>query len=239
MADFRQDIGGFPSVVLSSRIRTSARGPARPPSVDVGPVRHLLTCHDMPDAQTGGPERKNVGSRKPDSGPQDGKHVRRRQVAFGLSYLLTSLLALWLFQELVLSPLFIQAHEIPYSEFRAKVKAGQVVEITIGVEFLLRAFGELRKGHTDVVLVLVGDGPILDKLKALAHRLALDHAIFVGQVPHRDIAVHYQAADLFVSSSLTDTQASSSSKPSPADSAWWHSKTTRSKGWRLTARTAC
>jgi cell division protease FtsH len=53
-------------------------------------------------------------------------------MAFSVGFLLTSLLAVWLFQQLFVSTVLIQAREIPYSEFREKLKAGQLVEITIG-----------------------------------------------------------------------------------------------------------
>jgi len=119
---------------------------------------------EMGETQTGGPDRRKV---------DNGKHVRRRQVTFGLSYLLTSLLALWLFQEFVLSPLFIQTHEIPSSEFRAKVKAGQVVGITIGSP---RIVGEMKNlaptSDRDKVLPFDtvappnGDPKLLDELDA-------------------------------------------------------------------------
>jgi cell division protease FtsH len=61
----------------------------------------------------------------------NGTHTRR-QMAFSVSFLLTSLLGLWLFQEFVVNPLLIQAREIPYSEFRAKARAGELVEVVIG-----------------------------------------------------------------------------------------------------------
>jgi uncharacterized Tic20 family protein len=41
----------------------------------------------------------------------------RRQLNFGITYLITSLIVLWLFQLLVLTPLTRRA-EIPYSEFK-------------------------------------------------------------------------------------------------------------------------
>jgi 1,2-diacylglycerol 3-alpha-glucosyltransferase len=75
------------------------------------------------------------------------------------------------------------------------------------IEFVIRAFAELRKRRREVTLVLVGDGPIRDQLESLATRLALKNAtIFTGSVSHAEIASYYQAADLFVFSSLTDTQ---------------------------------
>ena len=63
----------------------------------------------------------------------NGREARpRRQMAFNIGFLLTSLLAVWLIQEFVVSTVVIQTREIPYSEFREKLKAGQLVEITIG-----------------------------------------------------------------------------------------------------------
>jgi glycosyltransferase involved in cell wall biosynthesis len=75
------------------------------------------------------------------------------------------------------------------------------------VDFLIRAFAALTRIRRNVVFLLVGDGPIKDQLKALAKSLALDKTvIFTGAVPHSNIAPYYQAADLFLFSSLTDTQ---------------------------------
>ena len=75
------------------------------------------------------------------------------------------------------------------------------------IEFVIRAFAELRKMRGEVDFVLVGEGPIRDQLKSLVTRLALKEAtIFTGPITHAEIAPYYQAADLFVFSSLTDTQ---------------------------------
>ena len=144
----------------------------------------------MLDAQTGGPDRSGVGSRKkPDARPEDGKHARRRQVTFGLGYLLSSLLALWLFQEFVLSKMIIQPQEIPYSEFRAKVKAGEVVEITIGSP---RIAGEMKNsaGTSDRDKVLPfdtvappnGDPKLLEELDAAGVKYRVKPTSGLGDV---------------------------------------------------------
>jgi hypothetical protein len=73
------------------------------------------------------------------------------------------------------------------------------------IEFVIRAFTELRNIRREVGLVLVGDGPMRDPLKSLVTRLALNEAtILAGSVIQAEIASHYLAADLFVFSSLTD-----------------------------------
>jgi len=55
----------------------------------------------------------------------------RRRFRFGISYVITSLILLWLFQIFVLNPL-TRNTEIPYSEFKKKLAAAQIVKATIG-----------------------------------------------------------------------------------------------------------
>jgi FtsH-like protein len=54
----------------------------------------------------------------------------RRQVHFG-TYLITSLIVLWLVQ-LFVFPLVTRNTEIPYSEFKKDLAAAQIVRVTIG-----------------------------------------------------------------------------------------------------------
>jgi len=50
-----------------------------------------------------------------------------------------------------------------------------------GHQFLLRAFGKFVKDHPDAVLLLVGDGPLRDKLVLTSREMGLkDSVIFVG-----------------------------------------------------------
>jgi cell division protease FtsH len=69
---------------------------------------------------------------KPD---RDDKKKRQeqqsRQLRYGFTYLITSLVLLWLFQVLVLAPL-TRRSEIPYSEFKQKLADGQIVDATLG-----------------------------------------------------------------------------------------------------------
>ncbi len=69
----------------------------------------------------------------------------RRQMNFGISYLLVSLIGLWLFQQFVLSPLAVQATEVPYSDFKLKLAAGQIVDLTIGDT---RLVGDMKNSST-------------------------------------------------------------------------------------------
>jgi len=54
-----------------------------------------------------------------------------RQLRYGFTYLITSLVLLWLFQVFVLAPL-TRRSEIPYSEFKKKLADGQIVDVTLG-----------------------------------------------------------------------------------------------------------
>jgi 1,2-diacylglycerol 3-alpha-glucosyltransferase len=56
-------------------------------------------------------------------------------------------------------------------------------------------------------LWLVGDGPYRSECQAIARRLGIgDRVRFVGFVPHEEVSRYYSAADLFVFSSMTETQ---------------------------------
>lgn len=64
---------------------------------------------------------------------RDKKPEKSGQVAQSVMvYLLISLVFIWLFQDLILSPLVNRSTEITYSEFRNKVTAHQIVDVTIG-----------------------------------------------------------------------------------------------------------
>ncbi len=75
------------------------------------------------------------------------------------------------------------------------------------IEFLMRTMREILKKKDDFLFLLVGDGPFLGELKKIAKDLKIiNNIIFTGRIPHKDIPLYYQAADLFVFASLTETQ---------------------------------
>ena len=55
----------------------------------------------------------------------------KRQFGGGIAYLGAALLGVWLLQAM-LGPLLPQSAEIPYSEFKTKLAAGQIVDVTLG-----------------------------------------------------------------------------------------------------------
>jgi cell division protease FtsH len=56
----------------------------------------------------------------------------RRQMAYSIGFLLTSFAALWLLQEFLIGTVAVRVQEIPYSEFRQKLKDGQLTDVAIG-----------------------------------------------------------------------------------------------------------
>src|SRR5208282_4765787 len=64
---------------------------------------------------------------------------------YGITYLITSLVLLWLFQIFVLTPL-ARNSEIPYSEFKKKLTDAQIVNVTLGERGIV---GEMKNPKPD------------------------------------------------------------------------------------------
>ena len=100
------------------------------------------------------------------------QELRRRQIGFFLSYLVTGLIGLWIFQDLILTPRFIQQTQIPYSDFKSKLDSGQIVSVTLGPD---RIVGMMKNPDTasttkEVPFTTVapqnGDPTLIQKLDA-------------------------------------------------------------------------
>ena len=110
-------------------------------------------------------------SNKESQDPKDRESMRRRQTSFGITYLLFSLIGLWIFQQFIMTPLLIRETEIPYSEFKAKIAAGEVSEVTLGTD---RIYGILKPATESggegtpftVIAVPNGDPSLIEALDA-------------------------------------------------------------------------
>ena len=61
--------------------------------------------------------------------------------------------------------------------------------------------------HDDARLIFVGDGPYRKESQILARKLGIgDKTKFIGAIPRSEVDHYYSAADLFVFSSMTETQ---------------------------------
>lgn len=97
----------------------------------------------------------------------------------------------------IYSAIRTQAVDFPFDkDERIILYLGRLAEIK-GVEYLIRAFALLEKKHKDVALLVVGDGPLLQKLRQLAGTLGIKKIYFAGKIT--DI---HQKAYLFQRSSF-------------------------------------
>ncbi len=69
----------------------------------------------------------------------------QRRLNYGITYLITSMVLLWLFQIFVLTPL-ARNSEIPYSEFKKKLADAQIVNVTLGERGIV---GEMKNPKLD------------------------------------------------------------------------------------------
>jgi len=77
------------------------------------------------------------------------------------------------------------------------------------IDFLLKAFREVRDEQPDAVLVIVATGPLEEELKALTVDLGLElgaDVIFTGYLSNENLVNAYRGADLFTFGSVTETQ---------------------------------
>jgi phosphatidyl-myo-inositol dimannoside synthase len=81
---------------------------------------------------------------------------------------------------------------------RSLVFVGRLVEKK-GVRHLLEAMAMVVQKHPEIRLKIVGHGPLRPALDADVERLGLgDFVSFMGAVPHHELAVYYQEADIAV-----------------------------------------
>jgi len=67
-----------------------------------------------------------------------------------------------------------------------------------GQDVLIRALPMVRRSVPDAALLIVGKGPYLDDLRAVAEQNGVtDHVVFTGAVAHADLPAHYAAGDVF------------------------------------------
>jgi 1,2-diacylglycerol 3-alpha-glucosyltransferase len=76
-----------------------------------------------------------------------------------------------------------------------------------GLDFLLRAFTMITATRPQARLLLAGEGPERDGLQKIARELGLgEQVVFAGAIPHSEVPHYAAAADLFVFSSVIETQ---------------------------------
>ncbi|GBG95420.1 glycosyltransferase [Ligilactobacillus salitolerans] len=75
------------------------------------------------------------------------------------------------------------------------------------IDRLINAFPIIQKQVPEVKLMICGDGPAKDDLVAQVKQLKLsDDVIFTGEIDHDEVPAYYHMADLFVSTSISESQ---------------------------------
>lgn len=108
---------------------------------------------------------------------------------------------------------------VPLSEIEAVRKDYEISEDEIfllsvsrisyekNIQTILKGMPKVVAAYPNAKLLIVGDGPYKEELEELTDLLHLDqHVIFAGEIPNEDISPIYQAADIFVSASDSETQ---------------------------------
>jgi glycosyltransferase involved in cell wall biosynthesis len=82
------------------------------------------------------------------------------------------------------------------------LSVGNLVDVK-GHTYLIDAMDIVLKKQTDVMLVIIGSGPLKERLQKKVNKLGLNGKIMlVGRKPHNEIPVWMNASDLFVLPSL-------------------------------------
>ena len=75
------------------------------------------------------------------------------------------------------------------------------------VEFLLNAHKKLVKKHSNIKLLVVGDGPDKENYERMVKDLGIEkNVLFNGKAAWEEIPYYYHCADLFATASTTETQ---------------------------------
>lgn len=98
--------------------------------------------------------------------------------------------------------------------YRLGISQDQVVLLNLGrlgteknLDELLRLFARALACGTDLVFLIVGDGPARESLEQLSRELGIaEKVIFTGMVDPLQVQNYYQLGDVFVSASTSETQ---------------------------------
>ena len=86
----------------------------------------------------------------------------------------------------------------PVEETPTILHVARLVEVK-GTEFLIRAFGKLAPKHSDVQLVIIGDGALKRALQTLVKSLQLEHRIhFLGALAHAQVLAWMRKAAMLL-----------------------------------------
>ena len=108
----------------------------------------------------------------------------------------------------------IDASQVNALRKNLKIKKKDFVILFVGrlaeeknIEFLINSQRHLIEKHSNIKLVIVGDGPDKEKYEKLSETLGLaDNIIFTGKASWNDMPLYYNMATVFATASKTETQ---------------------------------
>jgi cell division protease FtsH len=133
-----------------------------------------------------GSNRRSGHAREPGRSDDDRQSQFRRQIRSGIVYVGLALLGVWLVQA-VSGPLLPRPAEIPYSEFKTTLAAGQIVDVTLGSRIHGMMKGPAPKSTGEAIGAFVtlpppnGDPDLLKELGAA-------HVTYRAETPPNPIA---------------------------------------------------
>jgi len=108
----------------------------------------------------------------------------------------------------------LKKEEIEKLKQELKIKKDDFVILFVGrlaseksVDVLIDAHTSICKKYENAKLLVVGDGPDIDKFKKLTQKLKIsDNVIFTGKVPWKDVPKYYAISSVFSTASKSETQ---------------------------------
>ena len=101
-------------------------------------------------------------------------------------------------------------------EIRKKynIKSDEILLITAcrlteekNLKFLVRSFAKIKQRHNNIKFMIVGDGAVKKDLEKMAEDFGIKNdVVFTGLVDRTEIVGLYQASDIFIFASKTETQ---------------------------------
>lgn len=74
-----------------------------------------------------------------------------------------------------------------------------------GVDILIEAVAKLKESRPNIKLLIIGDGPELNKLKVQSQKLKVENNIlFLGQIPQKDLPIYFRVSDVFARPSRSE-----------------------------------
>jgi glycosyltransferase involved in cell wall biosynthesis len=75
-----------------------------------------------------------------------------------------------------------------------------------GLSYLIEAMAQIRR--SDVVLLVVGEGPLRSQMENLSNRLGItDYVVFLGRLDDHELTSYFHGCDVFVLPSIANTEA--------------------------------